>query len=113
MIFTKGPGLGNLGGRVEVTPKGEAAEGEEQTYDFQIVILENMSLRRDLPSVGRFGEHREEFIVTTLEAKDGAVVKPGTTIIKTEIGAHTAGQGARFDAEACQLGRPAPLPEIS
>jgi DNA-directed RNA polymerase subunit beta' len=50
-----------------------------------------MSLRRDLPSVGRFGEHREEFIVTTLEAKDGAVVKPGTTIIKTEIGSHADG----------------------
>jgi DNA-directed RNA polymerase subunit beta' len=91
VIFTKGPGLGNLGGRVEVKPQGEAVEGEEQKFDFQIVILENMSLRRDLPSVGRFGEHREEFIVTTLEAKDGAVVKPGTTIIKTEIGAHTDG----------------------
>ncbi|MEB3283833.1 MAG: DNA-directed RNA polymerase subunit beta' [Candidatus Sericytochromatia bacterium] len=91
LVLTKGAGLGNLAGRIEVTPKGEAAEGEEQKYDFAIVILENMALRRDLPSVGRFGEHKEEFIVTTLEAKDGATIKPKTTVIKTEILCHTDG----------------------
>jgi DNA-directed RNA polymerase subunit beta' len=91
VILQKGTGLGNLAGRVEIQPQGEAAEGEEQKFDFSIVILENMSLRRDLPSIGRFGEHHEEFIVTTLEAKEGATVKPGTTIIKTEILAHATG----------------------
>ncbi|MEB3197096.1 MAG: DNA-directed RNA polymerase subunit beta' [Candidatus Sericytochromatia bacterium] len=91
LVLTKGPGLGNLAGRIEITPKGEPKEGEEQTFDFAIVILENMALRRDLPSVGRFGEHKEEFIVTTLEAKDGATIKPKTTVVKTEILSHTDG----------------------
>ncbi len=91
VVLTKGAGLGNLAGRIEITPKGTAPEGEEQKFDFAIVILENMALRRDLPSVGRFGEHHEEFIVTTLESKDGATVKPGTTVVKTEILSHADG----------------------
>ncbi|MFP5501689.1 MAG: DNA-directed RNA polymerase subunit beta', partial [Candidatus Sericytochromatia bacterium] len=91
VIFVKSPALGNLAGRVEITAKNEPAEGEEQTYDFAIVILENMALRRDLPSVGRFGEHYEENIIVTLEAAEGQEVAPDTTIIKTEILSHANG----------------------
>ncbi|MFN7131729.1 MAG: DNA-directed RNA polymerase subunit beta'', partial [Myxococcales bacterium] len=91
VIFVKSPALGNLAGRVEIASQGEPAEGEEQKFDFSIVILENMSLRRDLPSVGRFGDHYEENIVVTLEAAEGTVVKTGTTIVKTEILSHADG----------------------
>ncbi|MEB3327997.1 MAG: DNA-directed RNA polymerase subunit beta' [Candidatus Sericytochromatia bacterium] len=91
LVLTKGPGLGALAGRIEITSKGEPKDGEEQKFDFAIVILESMALRRDLPSVGRFGEHKEEYIVTTLEAKDGATVKARTTVVKTEILSHTDG----------------------
>ncbi|HEY9720466.1 MAG TPA: DNA-directed RNA polymerase subunit beta' [Oscillatoriaceae cyanobacterium] len=91
IVLHKGSGLGNLAARVELTPRGEAAEGEEQLLDFSVVITETMNLRRDLPSVGRLGEHHEEGIVTMLEVKDGQTVKPGTSIIKTDILSHAGG----------------------
>ena len=91
VILRKGSAMASLSGRVEITSRGEVAEGEEQVYDLSVVILESMPLRRDLPSVGRFGEHHEDCIVTTLEVADGDFVKPGTVVFKTEIQSHEQG----------------------
>ncbi|MGE5708534.1 MAG: DNA-directed RNA polymerase subunit beta'', partial [Bacteroidota bacterium] len=72
--------LANLAGRLEMQNGCPA-----------VTILETLSLRRDVPMLARRTELREQYTPTYLLVGDGEVIEPGTTIVRTEILAHTNG----------------------
>ncbi|HBN08240.1 MAG TPA: DNA-directed RNA polymerase subunit beta'', partial [Cyanobacteria bacterium UBA8530] len=72
--------LANLAGRLETSGESPA-----------ITILETLSLRRDVPILARRSDQKELFNPTYLLVADGEVIEPGTTLVRTEILAHTRG----------------------
>ncbi|HEY9856001.1 MAG TPA: DNA-directed RNA polymerase subunit beta', partial [Stenomitos sp.] len=78
--------LANLAGKVELPEVGNEERG-----GFKITILESMSLRRDIPGAAKRADQREQTVVTYLLATPGDQVKPGTTVIRTEILSHASG----------------------
>jgi len=78
--------LAHLAGKVELPEVGA-----EERSGFTITILESMNLRRDIPALAKRADQREQTVVTYLLAKAGDHVKPGTTVIRTEILSHADG----------------------
>ncbi|MNX59864.1 DNA-directed RNA polymerase subunit beta' [compost metagenome] len=78
--------LAHLAGKVELPELGTEERG-----GFKITILESMNLRRDIPALAKRADQREQTAVTYLLVEPGATVKPGTTVIRTEILSHASG----------------------
>jgi len=79
--------LERLKGLVEITGQGSADEDGKSDAQLKIVVLENVTIRRDLTG----DVSSDNAVQTQLLVTDGQVIKPKTTVVKTQVLASTDG----------------------
>ncbi|MBD2579404.1 DNA-directed RNA polymerase subunit beta' [Oscillatoria sp. FACHB-1406] len=88
----------SLSADIELLPVSEANEdGDGETYQLQIVILESLVIRRDVEADTTSGGTKTRILV-----EDGQEIPPGAVVARTEIKCKEAGEvrGIRAGAEA-------------